>query len=749
MWNLPRSPLLRYGAAALLVAAALVLSLQIRAVIDTRNYYFFFALAVLLSAFQGGLGAGLFATALAALAGNFFLIEPLYSFHIHDPRDLYHFLLFVAEGCLLSLLTATLGSPKRKMVRNPFLGYPLAAGIVLAAVPLKLSLLAILTPWPHIDPSTRFALFYAAVLLSAWAAGLGPGLFAVGLSALASSYFFREPRYSLAIADVQEAVRLALFVVEGTAIALLSTAVHTAWRQAEEHASQVRQAQEALRASELRLRCVLQSAPDAILIADGNGIILSWNPGAQTAFGYTAEEVVGKSLTLLMPQRFHDAFTAGLQRHRTAGTSEVIGRTVEFPGVRKNGQEFPLEVSVASWQTAEGTFYSGILRDVSERRRLEEQLRQAQKMETVGRLAAGVAHDFNNLLMAVLGYSEVTLRKLAPDDPLRGDLLGIIEVGERTGTLIRQLMTFSRKQVVRPQVLDLHAVVATVSKMLRCLIGEDVELDTRTGATHSRVRADPGQLEQVLLNLAVNARDAMPTGGRLRIETENVSLDEAEARAHPEARAGAYILLTVSDTGCGMTAEVQSHLFEPFFTTKEPGKGTGLGLATVHGIVKQFGGHIRVESEVGRGTTFKIYLPAAEPDAAGSAAPAAEVPGGSETVLVVEDEDVLRPLFRRMLHDKGYHVLEARNGSEALQISERHAGPIHLLLTDVVLPQMNGRELAERLAAMRPGLRVVYMSGYAPEKVFGHGVLEEGMDFLQKRFREDELARKVREVLDR
>jgi PAS domain S-box-containing protein len=749
MWNPPRSALLRYTVAALLVAVALLLTLEIRLLIDTRNIYFFFALAVLLGAWQGGLGAGLFATALAAVAGNFFLIPPYYSFHIHDPGDLYHFVLFVFEGGLLSVLTATLGSPQQQMVRNPLFGYPLAAGVVLAAVMLKLSLLSFLTPWPHIDTSTQFALFYAAVLLSAWAGGLGPGLWAVGLAALASNYFFTEPHYALAIASAQDAVRLALFVAEGTAITLLSTTIHTAWRQAEEHAKQVRLAEDALRASELRLRSVLESAPDAIVIADSNGLILSWNPGAQAVFGYVPDEVLGKSLAVLMPPRFHDAFRAGLERHRTTGTAEMIGKMVEFPGVRKNGQEFPLEISVATWRTAEGTFYSGILRDVSERQHLEEQLRQAQKMETVGRLAAGVAHDFNNLLMAVLGYSELTLRKLAPDDPLRGDLLGIIEVGERTATLTRQLLSFSRKQAVRPQVLDLHAVVATVSKMLRRLIGEDVELETRTDAVNSRVRADPGQLEQVLLNLAVNARDAMPQGGRLRIETDNVYLDEAAARARPEARTGAHVVLTVTDTGCGMPPEVQAHLFEPFFTTKETGKGTGLGLATVHGIVKQSGGHIAVESAVGRGTTFRIYLPAADPDTAGSPTPAATAPGGTETVLLVEDEDVLRPLFRRMLQDKGYQVLEARNGSDALQIASSHAGPIHLLLTDVVLPQMNGREVAERLTALRPGLRVLFMSGYASEKVFRHGVVEEGTAFLQKPFREETLARKVREVLDR
>ena len=391
----------------------------------------------------------------------------------------------------------------------------------------------------------------------------------------------------------------------------------------------------------------------------------------------------------------------------------------------------------------------GTQRDVTDQRHLEEQFRQSQKMEAVGQLAGGIAHDFNNLLTAILGNTQLLLRELPPGDSKRGDVEEIRKASERAASLTRQLLAYSRRQMLQPEVLDLNVVVAEMDKMLRRLIGEHIALVTVLAPELGAVRADPNQIEQVIVNLAVNARDAMPEGGKLTIETSNVELDETFAQAHLGSVPGPCALLAVTDTGAGMDATVRTHLFEPFFTTKEVGKGTGLGLATVYGIVKQSGGYITVYSEVGHGSTFKIYLPRI-------ATPASPTPGpqkggaarGTETVLVVEDEPAVLALSRRALEAQGYVVLAASDAAAALRVVERHGGTIHLLVTDVVMPGMSGRELADRLAAQRRGIRVLYMSGYPGDAVVQHGTLPSGSAFLQKPFSPDGLARKVRDVLD-
>jgi PAS domain S-box-containing protein len=391
----------------------------------------------------------------------------------------------------------------------------------------------------------------------------------------------------------------------------------------------------------------------------------------------------------------------------------------------------------------------GTVQDITERRYLEDQLRLAQKMEAVGRLAGGVAHDFNNMLGVILGYAELLVQRLPPEEPLRSQALEIRRTSERAAALTRQLLAFSRRQVLQPRILDLSLVVSNMEEMLRRLIGEDVHLVTAAEGDLGLVKADPGQIEQVIMNLAVNARDAMPGGGRLTIATANVELDEARAAGRPGVQPGPYVMLSVSDTGGGMDAETLSHLFEPFFTTKEPGRGTGLGLATAYGIVKQSDGHIWVMSEPGHGTSVTIYLPRVEglveraPALAGGDA----LPGGSETILLVEDEDSLRELAHEILGGLGYTVLEAGTGRAALEVAERHPGPIDLLLTDVIMPGMSGRELAAELLSSRPGARALYMSGYTDDAII-HGVLEPGLAFLQKPFPLEALARKVREVLD-
>lgn len=398
--------------------------------------------------------------------------------------------------------------------------------------------------------------------------------------------------------------------------------------------------------------------------------------------------------------------------------------------------------------------FGGVLYDSYRRRQreslLREQLLQSQKMEAVGRLAGGIAHDFNNLLTTILGNVDLLLQTLPADDGRRNDIEEIREAGQSAVSLTRQLLAFSRKQILELVVLDLNAVVRNLNQMLRRLIGEDVEVMMRLDPGLGPVKADPGQIEQVLLNLAVNARDAMPEGGTLTIETTNVELDEQYARTHADTAPGRYVMFGVSDTGHGMDEQTQAHLFEPFFTTKEKGKGTGLGLATVYGIVKQSGGNIWVHSEPGHGTTFKVYLPRVEGATAplAEAKPTVELPIATETVLIVEDNTGVRALARKILERSGYTVLDAANGAEALAICERHAGAIHLLLTDVVMPGMDGRALAARVARLRPEIMVLYTSGYTDNGIAQHGILDAGTAFLQKPYGLDVLTQKVREVLD-
>jgi nitrogen-specific signal transduction histidine kinase/ActR/RegA family two-component response regulator len=390
------------------------------------------------------------------------------------------------------------------------------------------------------------------------------------------------------------------------------------------------------------------------------------------------------------------------------------------------------------------------LHDITERKSLERQLHQSQKMEAIGRLAGGVAHDFNNLLGVIMGYSEMVLHDLAQDDPRRGRIEQIRRSGERAAALTRQLLAFSRKQILEPRVLDLYALLADMDKMLRRLIGEDIELVTQPDPLLPPIKADPGQIEQIVMNLVVNARDAMPRGGTITIATTPLELDQDACRGYEGARPGCYVKLVVADTGVGMTPEVQSRVFEPFFTTKAAGSGTGLGLSTVYGIVTQSGGHIAVTSEPGRGTRFEILFPQVEKEAiAGTTDRPAipESPAGTETILVVEDEPMVREMLCDSLREIGYSVLEAGELGEADRRCREHDGPIHLLMTDVVLPGVGGRELAQRLTAIRPEMKLLFMSGYTDDAVVRQGILTAGVMFLQKPFTLDGMARKVREAL--
>ncbi len=509
-----------------------------------------------------------------------------------------------------------------------------------------------------------------------------------------------------------------------------------------------KQQQEALRESEARYRSLVQSAVFGMYRSNIEDRFLDVNPALVSMLGYeSAEQVLRLNLA-------RDIFADSSDYRkliRAYGTDERVSG-IEVPWKRKDGTRFTVRLSGRPLLDASGepVGFEMIAEDVTERRALELQLQQSQRMEAIGRLAGGVAHDFNNLLTVIKGYSELMLDELKPSDPMRGEMEEVQRAADRAASLTRQLLAFSRRQVLAPKVLDLNELVRDTEKLLRRLLGEDVELFTALDQKLGSVRADPGQIEQVLMNLAVNARDAMPTGGKLTIETGNVDLDRTYTREHAVVKPGRYVLLAVSDNGTGMDTETASHVFEPFFTTKEQGKGTGLGLSTVYGIVKQSGGYVWVYSEPGIGTTFKIYLPRI--DAAAERLPAQqlrpEVYRGTETILLVEDEEGVRSLIRQVLSRHGYTVLESAHGGEALLLCERHLGRIDLLLTDVVLSQMSGRELAERLSPLRHEMKVLYMSGYTDEAIIHHGVLTPGSAFVQKPFTTEALTRKVRQVLD-
>jgi signal transduction histidine kinase len=475
--------------------------------------------------------------------------------------------------------------------------------------------------------------------------------------------------------------------------------------------------------------------PEALLRSEPNGP----DAGTKHLTGRTSFEVAGSTWTLSMTAV--PGFDAGSGPNRVA--------LFLFTGLIVSGALFAVTRAEVKARAAAERAAVDLRRAATQQRRLEEQLIQSQKMEGIGRLAGGVAHDFNNLLTAILGYAELMEPQLE-DEGLRSELREIRLAGERAAALTRQLLAFSRRQVMQPRTLDLNTVVSDVKKMLARLIGEDVALVTRLDPALGSVEADPGQLEQVLMNLSVNARDAMPEGGTLTFETANAVLDADFAAVHPGALPGAYVVLTVTDSGTGMTDEVRGHAFEPFFTTKDKGKGTGLGLATAYGIVKQSGGYIMVESEAGRGTTFRIYLPRVEGTAVGPKRTTSSslAPSGTETILLVEDEAGVRRLSLTVLETQGYVVLEAPSGDVALQVARSETGPIHLVVTDVVMPGMNGRELWDRLKVLRPDSRVLFMSGYTDDAIARHGVLEPGIAFLQKPFTPFSLAQKVREVLD-
>jgi len=513
---------------------------------------------------------------------------------------------------------------------------------------------------------------------------------------------------------------------------------------------QRRQAEAALRASEERFRALVENSSDALLLVDAEGRVTYISPSSSRHLGWGSDEMLGQSIFDFLHPDDRDAMSVKL--------AEVL----RSPG-KPVTQDIRLQHADGSWRAIESIAVNRLsdpsveaivvnARDITDRRKLEEQLRHAQKMEAVGQLAGGIAHDFNNLLTAILGYCNLMRDDMPAEDPLRADLDEIHTAGERAASLTRQLLAFSRRQMLQPQVVDMNSVVQQLEKLLRRLISENVELVTALARDLLSVRVDPASIEQILVNLTVNARDAMPHGGRLTIETSNVDLDETFAIGHVPMKPARYVMLAVGDTGEGMDADTQARVFEPFFTTKEQGKGSGLGLATVYGMVKQSGGYIWVYSEPGHGTVFKVYFPPAEQraktsDQDNAGRRSSDAMHGWETVLLVEDEDAVRALAREVLRRHGYVVLEARHGVDALRMAERHPDDIHLMITDLVMPHMGGRNLVERLAAVRPKMKVLFMSGYTDHALM-HRDLTPGTAFLQKPFTPEAFVRKVRSVLD-
>ncbi|MGE0461551.1 MAG: PAS domain S-box protein [Vicinamibacterales bacterium] len=569
-----------------------------------------------------------------------------------------------------------------------------------------------------------------------------PPIFAAQGFRAAAAALIGDPARPFGVLGVYSRTRGALGASIAPFLSSLATTLGLAIRRVQLTAELNREREE-----RFRLGSLVEGSDDAIVTATLQGTILSWNPGAERLYGYAAHEIVGQDVSVLVPAERNPDRQYLLERVRAGERIPAF----DAEHRRKDGSPVTVSLSLSPVRGREGEIVAlaGIAHDVTETRRLESHLRQSAKMEAVGRLAGGVAHDFNNMLTVIDGYSELSLLKLPGDSPVRPLVEEIHKAGERAAELTRQLMAFSRKSMAEPQVLNLSEVVeATVATLTR-IIGEDVRIETRLATNLQNVMADRSQLDQVLFNLVINARDAMPLGGTITIETANVEFHSAHGVGPREVPPGQYVLLAVTDTGVGMDAATRARIFEPFFTTKGSGRGTGLGLAMVQNFVVQSGGHLALYSEPGHGSTFKLYLPTvALPVAATRNEGPADAPAGTETILVVEDDDAVRMFTEAVLNAAGYEVIAASNGAEALERAQATPKPIHLLMTDVVMPILGGHALAEQIQSAHPEARVLFTSGYTPDAVSQKGIAIPARYFLQKPYSPAALCRKVRGVLD-
>ena len=726
----------RYAVALASTGAALAATLLLHGS-GNDPFMSFFAVAVMVSAWYGGWKAGLLTTLASVLASVLLVLPPPGSAAL-EKQSAIHLGLFVLSALIICAFMAALHSTQEALRLSQKIFCRAQRSANIAAFEWKLSTGQVL--W-----SEELTALKDRVLdqtFENWMAQVHPDDREAVRQTLQQAILDRA-EYEVECRVVNAEGRSQWVALRGQALAgpsgeperVLGVAIDIHKR---------RHAEEALGRSEHNFRSLVEHAPYGICRANLYGDLLDVNPALAEMLDYASpDELLGvHSFAAIYAdsEQYVEALERLQARARFSG--------VEVDWKRQDGAQITVRLSGRPVHNG-GEGFEIFAENLSEHRALEQQFRQSQKMEAIGRLAGGIAHDFNNLLMVISGYTELVQDELGPAHPLQRNLEGVRKASQRATSLTQQLLAFSRKQVLAPKVLELNSVVGDLGRMLPRLVGEDVDLVIVPSPDPIRTKADPSQLEQVIMNLAVNARDAMPAGGRLTIETAVVEFDQEYARLHPSAQPGRYAMLAVTDTGAGMDAETQSRIFEPFFTTKEKGKGTGLGLSTVYGIVKQSGGYVWVYSELGSGTTFKVYLPLAEGAEAARQPEAvlAADPPGLETVLLVEDEEHVRHVAREFLEIRGYSVLEAKNGEDALQIAHSHPGPIHLLLTDVVMPGMNGRELWQRLS-WRPEMKVLFMSGHPENAIVQHGTLEPGVMYLQKPFTLNALTHKVREVLN-
>jgi len=775
MRNNVGSFLARYGCAVLSIALATVARLLFDPALSSRATFASMVFAILLTAWYGGFRPALVAVFLGAIASIFFLIPPRDNFALAGFDQRVTMVLYLSTSLGVALLGGAMHSGWRLADSRAHAALA-HASLIDRAHEALLAYDAVLV-WEWNGPITFWNSGAERLYLFSRAEALGRvshELLRTGSSNDLAACFgslertgFWEGKLEDTTRDGRqitvEARMLLVRNAEGpyvlqtnrdiTASRKAEEALLVANKQIEERVRvrtvELEEANGKLRVAEDRLRMLIEGVKDhAIYMLDAKGHIVTWNSGSERVLGYLADEIIGAHCSCLFAANDIAAGEPGRELLLAATEGNV-----EFEGWRvcKKGQRIWVSGTLAALHDDSGTLtgFAQITRDLTESRRKEDQTRQSHKMETIGLLAGGIAHDFNNLLTIISGYSSIVLAKLSTSDPTHELVKAIGEAGERAASLTEQLLAFSRQSMLEPKVLDMNHVVRETEKMLRRLIGEDILLTAVLDLTISRVKVDPGQLAQMLMNMALNARDAMPKGGKLTIETANVELDESYRSTHPEVLVGSYVMLAVSDNGQGMSPEVKIRVFEPFFTTKYVGRGTGLGLAVVHGIAKQSGGHVTVYSEPGRGTTFKIYLPVVDEQLSITRkSDSGEGMSGTETVLFVEDEDSVRVLANLILRSHGYHVLEAKDGQDALRVADNHQGQIDILMTDVVMPNMDGRELAEALRPRYPRMKVSYMSGYTDDAVVRHGILQGEVAFLQKPFTAYALVKKIRQVLE-